>query len=173
MFNLTMKMMTSGRFSEFPSVMEMLFNCAIKFSPSDDKLVYKWFVTGKVTDANDVEIQGTSINVKCRHEMLRKIYTLTSIPMRQKKVCFATLKALDSSDMIGRTEKYCSAADPDAASKRDTFMTIFEKSGEMGLQHVQEMCRGFRQGSQKALISTFSDEWFARIEGAVNDLAWS
>lgn len=81
MFNLTIKMMTSGRFSAFPSVMEMLFNCAIKFSPSDDKLVYKWYVTGKVTDANDVEIQGTTINVKCRHEMLRKIYTLTSIPM--------------------------------------------------------------------------------------------
>ena len=148
MFALTVKMMKSGTFSEFPSVMEMLFNCAIKFAPSDDKLVYKWFVTGKVTDENDVQIQGTSINVKGRHTMLRKIYTLTSIPMEQKKECFKSLAALDSSDMLGRTEKYCFAADPTPENKREAFMTIFEKSGEMGLQHVQEMCRGYRQGSQ-------------------------
>ena len=43
----------------------------------------------------------------------------------------------------------------------------------MTLQHVQEMCRGFRQSSQRELISSFADEFFARIEDCVNDRAWS
>ena len=43
----------------------------------------------------------------------------------------------------------------------------------MSLQHVQEMCRGFRQGNQKEQITALSDEFFARIEGIVNEKAYS
>ena len=75
--------------------------------------------------------------------------------------------------MIGRTEVYCTAANPDQQSKHEAFMTIFEKSDEMSLQHVQEMCRGFRQYSQRELCESFADEFFARIEDCVNKKAWS
>lgn len=35
------------------------------------------------------------------------------------------------------------------------------------------MCRGFRQGSQRELISSFAGEFFERIEDCVNKRAWS
>lgn len=75
--------------------------------------------------------------------------------------------------MLGRTEKFCEAASPDPQSKREAFMTIFEQSDEMSLQHVQEMCRGFRQYGQRDLIDTFADEFFNRIEDCVNSKSWS
>ena len=52
-------------------------------------------------------------------------------------------------------------------------MTIFEGSDKMSLQHVQEMCRGYRQFSQRELLETFTDEFFNRIEDCVNTKAWS
>jgi len=74
--------------------------------------------------------------------------------------------------MIGRTEKFCEAADPNPDSKREAFMNIFENM-DLGLQQLQEMCRGFRQSSQKELIATFADDFFERIEDCVNNRAWS
>ncbi len=43
----------------------------------------------------------------------------------------------------------------------------------MSLQHVQEMCRGFRQFGQRDFIDTFADEFFNRIEDCVNTKSWS
>ena len=43
----------------------------------------------------------------------------------------------------------------------------------MSLQQVTEMCRGFRQFSQRDLIENFSDDFFERIEECVNTKAWS
>ena len=74
--------------------------------------------------------------------------------------------------MLGRTEKYCEAATPVESHKRQAFMAIF-MDPKMTLQHVQEMCRGFRQSSQRDLISSFTDDFFERIEDCVNDRAWS
>lgn len=75
--------------------------------------------------------------------------------------------------MLGRTEKYCEAANPDLKSKREAFMTIFEGSSDMSLQHVQEMCRGYRQYSQRETIESFAEQFFERIEDCVNTKAWS
>ena len=42
------------------------------------------------------------------------------------------LAGLDSSDMLGRTEKFCEAANPDPESKRKAFNEIFNKK-DIGL----------------------------------------
>ena len=175
MLDLTMRIMKSGRFNAFAAAMETLLSSAIGFADSETsiKLVYKWFVTGKVTDTAGVEIEGAEINVKVRHTMVRKIFASSSLPREQKKACFAKLAELDDSDMLGRTEKYCEGAEPDPTSKRESFLTIFEKSGELGLQDLQELCRGYRQLSQRDLISSHSDDFFERIEGCVNSKAYS
>lgn len=52
-------------------------------------------------------------------------------------------------------------------------MTIYEQCSDMSLQHVQEMCRGYRQSSQKELISSLAADFFERIEDVVNSKAWS
>ena len=75
--------------------------------------------------------------------------------------------------MLGRTEKYCEAANRDPRSKREAFLKIFEGSDEMSLHHVQEMCKGYRQYGQRDLIESFSDEFFERIEECVDVKAWS
>ena len=175
MFALTMKLMQSGRFNEFESAMQLLLESLISFASSEQqvKLIYKWFVTGKATDAQDRQIEGITINTKLRHTLIRKIYGSEHIPIQQKKELFVQLAKIDTSDMLGRTEKFCQAADPNPDSKREAFMEIYERCSDMSLQHVQEMCRGFRQGNQKEQITALSDEFFARIEGIVNEKAYS
>ena len=75
--------------------------------------------------------------------------------------------------MLGRTEKYCSAAAPDLESKKAAFFSIFEESDDLSLCHVQELCRGYRQYSQREMLQTLSDEFFNRIEDCVNKKAHS
>ena len=65
----------------------------------------------------------------------------------------------DSSDMLGRTQKFCESANPDPQGKRAAFSEIFDNK-DVGLQHLQELCRGWRQSSQKELIETFAVEFF-------------
>ena len=38
---------------------------------------------------------------------------------------------------------------------------------------MQELCRGWRQGTQKDLIETFTDEFYEKIEDCVDTRAWS
>ena len=83
------------------------------------------------------------------------------------------LAEFDTSDMLGRTQKYCEGANPDPVKKREAFIALFENQNDMSLQHVQEMCRGFRQFGQRELIETFADEFFERIEDLVNNVAYS
>ena len=170
MFDLTMRIMKSGRFNAFPAAMETLLSSAISFASNGKAhaLVYKWFNQGQVTDIDNNRIDGCTINVKVRHTMVRKFFGSSHIETEAKKEAFKKLKECDQSDMLGRTEKYCEAADPDPKSKHEAFMTIFEGSSEMSLQHVQEMCRGYRQYSQRELIETFADQFFERIEDCVN-----
>lgn len=61
---MTLKIMKSGRFNEIASAMELLLNSAISFASNKEAylLVLKWFVSGKVTDVEGIEIQGTQIN---------------------------------------------------------------------------------------------------------------
>jgi len=82
MFALTMKLMQSGRFNEFESAMQLLLESLISFASSEQqvKLIYKWFVTGKATDAQDRQIEGITINTKLRHTLIRKIYGSEHIP---------------------------------------------------------------------------------------------
>ena len=169
LYDIVIKIMTSGRFNEFPAAMESLTNSAITFSTSkvNHEKVMSWFTSGLITEQNGRAIQGTNINVKVRHTMVRKLFGSLHISIEHKKECFAKLATLDQTDMIGRTEKFCEAANPDPKSKREAFMAIFD-SEELGLQELTEMCRGFRQSSQKELIETFADDFFAKIESCVN-----
>lgn len=65
--------------------------------------------------------------------MVRKLYSSLHLPRDEKKKCFEALASLDESDMLGRTQKYCEAADPDIDSKGESFLTIFERSDKMSL----------------------------------------
>ena len=105
MFELTLIIMKLDTFNRFNSAMETLLTSAINFAQSEDsvKLISKWFLTGKVTDAIGVEIAGAQVNVKIRHTMVRKIFSSSSIPSEQKKECFTKLAEFDQSDMLGRT----------------------------------------------------------------------
>jgi len=114
MFDLMLKIMQSGTFNQYAFAMETLLTSAIGFAESENsaKLVYKWFVMGKVVDAAGNTIVGTNINVKIRHTLVRKIFSTSAISKESKKQCFKSLAKLDQSDMLGRTEKYCEAANP-------------------------------------------------------------
>jgi len=105
MFELTLIIMKLDTFNRFNSAMETLLTSAINFAQSEDsvKLISKWFLTGKVTDAIGVEIAGAQVNVKIRHTMVRKIFSSSSIPSEQKKECLTKLAEFDQSDMLGRT----------------------------------------------------------------------
>lgn len=59
--------------------MEVLVNSAISFD-SDAINVLRWFTAGKVLDSKGQQVQGTEVNVKSRHTMIRKIYASSKIP---------------------------------------------------------------------------------------------
>ena len=153
----------------------MLLSSAIGFATTQKEiqLIAQWFAQGKVNDSKGKTVSGAEINVKVRHTLIRKMFGTSHIAKEQKKECFAQLAKMDQSDMLGLTEKFCEAASPDPQAKNEAFRTIFERSYDMSLQHVQEMCRGFRQFGQRDLIDTFADEFFNRIEDCVNSKSWS
>ena len=129
-----MGIMTSGRFNEYPSTMEALTSNIIGFCSSKaqhDKLL-NWFENGLITEKNGRAIQGTSINVKVRHDMIKKIFGSPHISKEKKSKCWTMLANLDSSDMLGRTEKFCESAQPDPESKRKAFNEIFNNK-DIGL----------------------------------------
>ena len=69
--------------------------------------------------------------------MVKKLFASTYILSAQKKECYAILAGLDKSDMLGRTLKYCEAANPELDSKSECFNTLLsEASDAMSLQHV-------------------------------------
>lgn len=79
MFDMTMKIMTSGKFNSNLQAMEVLVNSAISFD-RDATNVYRWLATGKVLDSAGKQVQGTEVNVKSRHTMVRKIFASSKIP---------------------------------------------------------------------------------------------
>lgn len=81
MFNLTLKIMKSGRFNQFPAAMEMLLSSAIGFATTKDEiaLISQWFVLGKVNDTKGKVIDGAEINVKVRHSLIRKMFGTSHI----------------------------------------------------------------------------------------------
>ena len=145
--------------------METLVSSALGFSTNktQHEKVMNWFVSGLITEPNGRAIQGTTVNTKLRHTMIRKLFASPHISQEKKKECFAKLAQIDSTDMLGRTQKFCESASPDPAGKREAFTVIFENK-DIGLQHLQEMCRGWRQSTQKDLIETFADEFYEKIE---------
>lgn len=87
---------------------------AISFATTKQQhlTVYKWFTEGKVTAEDGSEIAGTSINVKLRHTMVRKLFASKHVDFEQAKECMTKLAELDESDMTQRTKWYCTAARP-------------------------------------------------------------
>ena len=94
MFDMTMKIMMSGKFNDNAQAMEVLVNSAISFD-NDATNICSWFVSGKVLDSSGNQIQGTEVNVKTRHTMIRKIFASSKLSKDQKKECFASLAKLD------------------------------------------------------------------------------
>jgi len=139
MFDLVMKIMQSGRFNAYPAAMETLLSSAISFASNAKAhlLLYKWYITGEVTNSmGGKAIEGTEINVKVRHTMVRKFFASSHIEPEAKQSTFRMLAELDESDMLGRTQKYCEAANPEANYKQKALLTIFENCNDMSLQHV-------------------------------------
>ena len=89
--------------------MELLVSCAISFASSNEatQLILGWYNMGKVTDADGGVIQGTEINVQVRHTLVKSIFTSKHCTIDVKQACLTKLAEFDTSDMLGRTEKYC------------------------------------------------------------------
>ena len=64
--------------------------------------------------------------------MIKKIFGSPHIRKEKKSECWTMLANLDSSDMLGRTEKFCESAQPDPESKRKAFNEIFNNK-DIGL----------------------------------------
>lgn len=52
LFDLVIKILKSGKFSNAKSTMELLLSTAIDLAATDEqaKLIYRWFMTDKITD---------------------------------------------------------------------------------------------------------------------------
>ena len=135
---MTMKIMKSGRFNSTPAAMELLVSCAISFASSAEaaQLILGWYNTGNVTDQQGAPIEGTEINVQVRHTLVKSIFTSKHIDIEVKEACLTKLAEFDTSDMLGRTTKYCEGANPDPIKKREAFIALFENQNDMTLQHV-------------------------------------
>ena len=58
--------------------------------------------------------------------MVKSIFASKHISIDIKEECLARLAEFDTSDMLGRTEKYCQGANPDPIKKREAFVALFE-----------------------------------------------
>ena len=94
--------------------MELLVSSAISFATTKEQhqSVLRWFTEGKITAADGSEYAGSSVNVKLRHTMVRKMFASKHLEFEQAKASMEKLAELDESDMTQRTKWYCSAAMP-------------------------------------------------------------
>ena len=78
------------------------------------------------------------------------------------------LENFDQSDMLGKTKFFCESAIPEIEKKREAWNSIF--SGKLDKESpfiTGEFCAGFKQFSQRDLLSEFADDFFAKIEEVV------
>ncbi len=176
MFNMTLSIMASGRFNILPSVMEMLLLSAVDLATNTYlvSIIQNWLNFKQITNDKYVLIDGCEINLKVKYAIIRKIFATVPIPEYAYNDYFEDLaQAGDPPEMIDLTRKFCDAATVDPERKKIAFLKIFEKTNEMSLKQVEEMCQAFQQYQQRDMIQDFSDEFFNRIEDCVNTKSWS
>ena len=75
-------------------------------------------MTDKVTDASGKEVPGLELSLKRKHQMIEKIYTSRTISAEKTRDAFAKLQALDKSDTVEKTQRFCEAATPTYEAKK-------------------------------------------------------
>jgi len=113
-------------------------------------LVHAWYFKTTVAPVTITTVQ--------MHLMVKMIFRSTQFDQATKDKALVALKAVDSSDKFGLTEKYCQAAIPTIENKRAVWKTLFgAESDKLGLYDISNLCMGFRPISQRALVAEFAD----------------
>jgi len=70
--------------------------------------------------------------------------------------------------MLGKTKFFCESAVPEIEKKREAWTNAFSgKLDKESLFITSEFCAGFKQFSQRDLLTEFADDFFTRIEQVV------
>lgn len=99
--------------------------------------------------------------------MVKRIFSSKEISAEEKQTAMEQLEAIDKSDLLGRTKKFCEAAIPTVDNKRAIWTRLFDGKEEMAMMEVWEMCAGFKQRNHLDLIKEFETVFFERIEQVV------
>ena len=117
-------MLASGRYTA-SSTKELIVDQAISFSNGSSlELVLKWFMTDKVTDPSGKEVTDLKLSLKRKHQMIEKIFTSRTISDKKKEEAFAKLQALDQTETIEKTRKFCDAATPSFEAKEQAWNSL-------------------------------------------------
>ena len=175
LFDTLMKILVSGRYKDSKSTLELVFTSVLGFagSESSEKLVYKWLMVGDISDADGKKLEGVEVTLKQKHAMVKNIFASKTIDKDSKKAAFEKLKSLDSSDLLGRTQKYCESAVPDIEEKGRIFKMLLEEEEDIPLTHVQEMCLGMRQFGQRDMMVQLGEYFFEKIEHCISKKAYA
>ena len=167
LFELSLKMLASGRYKA-ASTKELLVDQAISFANGQSlDLVLQWFMTDKVTDASGKEVPGLELSLKRKHQMIEKIYTSRTISAEKKRDAFAKLQALDQSDTVEKTQRFCEAATPTYEAKKQVWDSLMQMKEDPGVTAIIAYGRGMRQLTQLDILDKFADDFFDRIENLV------
>jgi len=174
MFTAVIQLLASGNFNQ-PSTQQLLLSSVLGFAQGETQrnLVYKWFLLGKISDESGKEISGIDISIEHRHNMVKKIFGSRSIEHSAKKECFAKLAKLDQSDKLSLTQTFCEAVVPTAETKREVWKRLFGGKETLSLDAMENLCYGFKQLTQRELLTEFAEDFFERIEEVVNTKAVS
>ena len=105
-------------------------------------------MTDKVTDSSGKEVNGLELSLNSKHRMIKRIYTSKTISAELKKEAFTKLQALDQTDTIVKTKKFCEACLPDYESKRVVWQSLMEMRIDPGVTAVTAYGEGIRQITQ-------------------------
>lgn len=71
-----------------------------------------------MVDAEGRAIEGLEVSTRQKHSMVKRIYSSKNISHEIKLQAMAKLEAQDTSDLLGRTKRYCEAALPTTENKK-------------------------------------------------------
>lgn len=175
MFDTAMKILQSGNFTE-ESTIQMIVTSVIGFAmdEAERKLLLTWFQQDAVITKDGNKVKGVSLTKKHKHAIVKKVFSAKTIPLEEKTAALDALSKIDQSDMLGRTKFFCQAAVPEIAKKREAWEAIFSgKLDKESLLNTNEFCAGFKQFSQRDILTEFADDFFNKIEHVVQTKAKS
>lgn len=139
-------------------------------SDQDIKKIVEWFKSGVITNSKGDKLTEVEVSLKHKHSFMERIWSAESISLEEKEALFEQLKALDKSDWLDNTRKYCESAHPGNKTKMwDFYFQSSEAQDEngidkWGLRVIQKSFAGFNQVSHRNYTSQFEDKFFEKID---------